>query len=257
MDSNQLHRLLSQVQSGKLPVAQAAQELADWPFSDLGIAKLDTQRAERCGLPEVIFAQGKTLPHLLNIAAHALKHAEQVLCTRVTVEQAKALTKKFPKSTHNRTARTCVLMKRKIVSKLNSKGSGVLIVAAGTSDLPVAEEAFETLRFAGISASVLSDVGVAGLHRLLAHLDEIRKADVIIAVAGMEGALASVIGGLVACPVIAVPTSTGYGAGAGGMAALYAMLNSCAAGVSVMNIDNGFGAAAAAIRILKKKKEAT
>ena len=219
-------------------------------FADLGIAKLDTSRAERCGLPEVIFAQGKTLPHLLKIAAHSLKREERVLCTRVTDEQAKALKKKFPHAQQNRTARTCVLARKKFSAPKNLKGPGVLIVAAGTSDLPVAEEALETIRFAGQPVSLIADVGVAGLHRLLAQLDELRAAKIIIAVAGMEGALPSVIGGLVACPVIAVPTSTGYGAGAGGMAALHAMLNTCAAGVSVMNIDNGFGAAAAALRIL-------
>ena len=251
MDSHQLHTLLDQVRTGKVPVKRAAQELSNWPFTDLGIAKLDTQRADRCGMPEVIFAQGKTLPHLLNIASHALKHAKTVLCTRVTDLQAKALAKKFPKSIHNRTARTCVLAKKK-VAPFKASGPGVLVVAAGTSDLPVAEEALETLLFSKIPARILADVGVAGLHRLLAHMDDLRQAKVIIAVAGMEGALPSVVGGLVACPVIAVPTSTGYGAGPGGLSALYAMLNSCAAGVSVVNIDNGFGAAAAAIRILKK-----
>jgi pyridinium-3,5-biscarboxylic acid mononucleotide synthase len=208
---------------------------------------VDHHRAIRQGVPEVIYAPGKTAEQVVAIASEIVARDQTLLVTRVNDEQALRLTAEFTRSRYNPQARTvCSLGRTPAV--LTGK---VIVVTAGTSDLPVAEEAEETLLACGVSHERLADVGVAGLHRLLASLDYLNGADVVIVVAGMEGALPSVVGGLVACPVIAVPTSVGYGAALNGFTALASMLTSCASGITVVNIDNGFGAALAAARILR------
>ena len=246
MNTHALRRLLQEVRAGKRSLKEAAERLAQLPFEDLGFAKIDHHRALRCGIAEVVFGEGKSVEEIRRIFERATLLSPVVLATRVNGVQASALLKRYPAAHHNPRARTLRLGK----AKTRSATGLVAVVTAGTSDLAVAEEALETLQAFGCKAAPCFDVGVAGLHRLLAQLPLLRRARVIIAIAGMEGALPSVLGGLVRCPVIAVPTSTGYGASFGGVAALLAMLNSCAAGVAVVNIDNGFGAAAAAMRIV-------
>jgi hypothetical protein len=212
---------------------------------DLDFAKVDLQRRERCGLPEVIFGQGKTPTQIVQIARVLKKNHEPVLATRLTPAAGKALLKAFPKGKHQTEARVFTL------GKLPALNGQIVVCAAGTSDLPVAEEAAITAEFFGNQVERIYDVGVAGLHRLLGQVDRLRQADVILAVAGMEGALPSVIGGLVDKPVIAVPTSIGYGANMQGLTALCGMLTSCSSGITVVNIDNGFGAAYAATQITR------
>lgn len=245
MNASELKRLFEQVRSGKLLPDEAVQKLRHMPFEDLGFAKVDHHRALRAGMPEVIFGPGKAPQHLAEIFGRLAKHGNNVLTTRVTPEQVKAVRKKFRKAEHNEMARTLVL--RQNDEKLG-KGK-IAIVCAGTSDVPVAEEAAVTAELMGNDLVRLYDVGVAGIHRLLAYKAELSEARVLVVCAGMEGALPSVVGGLVGVPVIAVPTSVGYGSSFGGLTALLGMMNSCASNVTVVNIDNGFGAAYVATMI--------
>jgi len=241
MDPKSLLTLFRQISEGRLTPEQALVQAQRNSFEDLGFAKLDHQRAERLGFPEVVFAEGKREAHLVEICRRHLATHERLLVTRLDAERAERLLAEFPGGHHNPTARTLSYG----LARANERGD-VLIVCAGTADLPVAEEAYETARLMGNRTQIIADVGVAGIHRLLAHKARLEQARVLIAVAGMEGALPSVVGGLVGAPLIAVPTSVGYGVGLGGVAALLSMLNSCAPGVTVVNIDNGFGAAFAA-----------
>lgn len=238
MAQEKLLELLRRVQEGTVSPEQAVLELKVSPFEDLGYAKVDHHRAIRQGIPEVIFGSGKTAEQILGIASAMRRRGnENILITRLSDEKARILAEQFP-LTYDPVSRIGIIGQKGEVT-----ASGTIVVATGgTSDLPVAEEAALTAETLGNQVERLYDVGVAGLHRMLAHLDAIMEARVIVAVAGMEGALASVLGGLVDCPVIAVPTSIGYGANFGGLSALLSMLNSCASGVSVVNIDNGFGA---------------
>ncbi len=212
------------------------------PMADLGFAWVDTHRALRKGFPEVIFGAGKTPAQVVQIAAKLLEREQRILITRITTEHARALRKKFKHAVHHESAR-CVTIEKQ---PLRKRPGTIAVVCAGTSDLPVAEEAAVTAEIMGNRVERLSDVGVSGLHRLLGRLELIQSANVVVVVAGMEGALPSVVAGLVSRPVIAVPTSVGYGASFGGLAALLGMLNSCGTGVTVVNIDNGFGAGYAA-----------
>ena len=238
MAQEKLLELLRRVQEGTVSPEQAVLELKVSPFEDLGYAKVDHHRAIRQGIPEVIFGSGKTAEQILGIASAMRRRGnENILITRLSDEKARILAEQLP-LTYDPVSRIGIIGQKGEVT-----ASGTIVVATGgTSDLPVAEEAALTAETLGNRVERLYDVGVAGLHRTLAHLDAIMEARVIVAVAGMEGALASVLGGLVDCPVIAVPTSIGYGANFGGLSALLSMLNSCASGVSVVNIDNGFGA---------------
>ncbi len=240
MDQNETRALLQGVADGNLPVEEALLRLKEAPFRELDFAKYDAHRALRQGAAEVIYGAGKTPEQIVKIAA-AMRDAGQrtVLITRLSAEAAGVLQAAGLPLEYSAEARVGLVGERP-----EPDGKGFIVVATGgTSDIPVAEEAALTAEALGNRVVRLYDVGVAGLHRLLAHLDELMSARVIIAIAGMEGALASVIGGLADCPVIAVPTSVGYGASFGGVSALLSMLNSCASGVSVVNIDNGFGAA--------------
>ena len=238
-------QLLEDFRSGKIPRAKVLRAFQAAPVEDLGFAQVDTHRALRKHFPEVIFGAGKTPAQVVQIAAKLLGHGQPVLATRITAEHARALRKKFKHAVHHPLAR-CVTIEQKPMPK---NAGFIAVVCAGTSDLPVAEEAAVTAEIMGNRVERIHDVGVAGLHRMLARMDTLQQANVIVAVAGMEGALPSVLAGLVAGPVIAVPTSIGYGASFGGIAALLAMLNSCASGVTVVNIDNGFGAGFAASQI--------
>jgi hypothetical protein len=239
--------LLDQVANGALGIDEALGRLSFEPAESLGFATIDHHRALRQGFPEVVFGEGKATEHLLAIASRIAERGEGLLVTRLASDAAPVLSARFPAIELNAIARTAYLPPTVAIAP-TGRGT-VLIVTAGTSDLPVAEEALVTATALGNCVSRLVDVGVAGIHRLLARRDELMTASVIVVVAGMDGALPSVIGGLVRCPVIAVPTSVGYGASFGGLAALLTMLNSCAAGITVVNIDNGFGAAVAASRI--------
>jgi pyridinium-3,5-biscarboxylic acid mononucleotide synthase len=238
--------LLEQVANGSMEVAHAIDALSFEPVESLGFATIDHHRALRQGFPEVIYGQGKTAEQIVEIALRIAARGDGVLATRVSPDALEALRAQMPNVQLNTTARTAYLPG----NEPPPVGQGtVAIVTAGTSDLPVAEEAAVTLGALGNCVSRITDVGVAGIHRVLAKRDELLSAAVVIVVAGMDGALPSVIGGLVRAPVIAVPTSVGYGASFQGIAPLLTMLNSCAAGVTVVNIDNGFGAAVAASRI--------
>ena len=230
--------LLQAVQNGSVSVDDALLQLKKQPFEDLGFAKVDLHRKVRQGANEVIYGAGKTAEQIIGILDTMAKNGqENVLITRLDKKKADVITRKFPISYYEN-ARVAIAGQ---MSKPNGIGK-IVIATGGTSDIPVAEEAALTAQFLGNDVVRLYDVGVAGLHRLLNHSEELMGASVVVAIAGMEGALASVVGGLVDCPVIAVPTSVGYGAAFGGLAALLSMLNSCASGVSVVNIDNGFGA---------------
>jgi NCAIR mutase (PurE)-related protein len=247
MESESVHALLKAVQCGELDLDSAAQKIASLvdgsrpspanaPLADLGYAHVDLHRRERCGFPEVVFSEGKS-PQWVEGVIRKLAEAEQdCLATRLNDAQADHLARCFPEADQNRLARTFWLPAKK---ERATRGR-VVVITAGTSDLAVAEEALVTIRALGADASLLADVGVAGIHRLLRHQTEFNNADAVVVVAGMEGALPSVVGGLVQCPVIAVPTSVGYGASFGGLSALLTMLNSCSAGVVVVNIDSGF-----------------
>ena len=238
MNSEALKRLFDQVRRGKLSPDEAVTRLRLLPFEDLGFAKIDHHRALRQGMPEVIFSQGKTPKQVAGIFSRLAQHNGNVLATRATEEQYAAVAAQVDKAEYRPLARAIVLKRDR-----KRYGRGVVaVVSAGTSDIPVAEEAVVTAELMGNSVQHIYDVGVAGIHRLLIHRDALVKARVIIVCAGMEGALPSVVGGLVGVPVIAVPTSVGYGAAFEGLAALLGMMNSCASNVSVVNIDNGFGA---------------
>ena len=231
-------RILSRVKADEISVEEGIRLLKEFIYADLGFAKIDTHREVRVGYPEVIYCAGKTAEQVVGIVEFMLKKGTNILATRAAPAIFEAVRSVCPEAEYNATARTIVIRRKGIqVSE-----STIAIVTAGTSDLPVAEEAAVTAELLGNRVVRIVDVGVAGLHRLLDNLQDIRSARVVVVVAGMEGALASVVGGLVDKPVIAVPTSVGYGANFGGLAALLSMLNSCASGVSVVNIDNGFGA---------------
>ncbi len=237
MEVEKLKSLLERVKRGEVAVDDALHALRKLPFEDLGFSKIDHHRQLRTGFPEVIFCQGKTIPQVKQISERILAAGHPLLATRATSDMYEAVKEVHPEACYNALGRTIT------VSQSDEEGApGILVVSAGTSDLPVAEEAAETVKMMGNRPEQLYDVGVAGLHRLMGNHEKLLAARVIIVVAGMEGALPSVIGGLVECPVIAVPTSVGYGASFGGLAALLGMLNSCASGVTVVNIDNGFGA---------------
>ncbi|MGD0736754.1 MAG: nickel pincer cofactor biosynthesis protein LarB [Terracidiphilus sp.] len=244
MDRTQIEALLNEVRSGNTGVEQALERLRDLPFEDLGFAKVDHHRALRTGMPEVIFAEGKTAAQVAAIFAHMAQHGGNVLATRASAEMFEAVRAveapdKEPRAQYHETARAITLTQAPAVA-----GKGIIaVVCAGTSDLPVAEEAAVTARLMGNDVELIADVGVAGIHRLLAQKTSLQSARVLIVCAGMEGALPTVVGGLVNAPVLAVPTSVGYGASFGGVAALLGMLNTCSPNVSVVNIDNGFGAA--------------
>jgi NCAIR mutase (PurE)-related protein len=250
MDPTRLRALLERVRAGEASIDAALGELKDLPFVDLGYAMVDHHRAMRQGVPEVILAQSKTPEQIVGIAKELARTGQNVLVTRLSPEQAAVLTRELPAATYAPLSRTASLVQ----SPIQPAGTGrVALVSAGTSDLPVAEECAETMRMLGVAFDRVFDVGVAGIHRLLHKRAMFDGAKVIIVVAGMEGALASVVGGLVDVPVVAVPTSVGYGAAFEGMAALLGMLTSCASGITVVNIDNGFGAAFAAARILRSQ----
>jgi NCAIR mutase (PurE)-related protein len=246
MTPSALLRILSEVERGAMSPAAAAERLATLPFEDLGHARVDHHRSLRSGLPEVIYAAGKTLEQTSAIFASLLADGVDVLVTRVDDATAKALVEAYPGAVHHAVARMVSLQQATA-----SEQGHIAVVCAGTSDLPVAEEAAVTAETFGVRVTRLYDVGVAGLHRLLAVRGELASADVVIVCAGMEGALPSVVGGLVGVPVIAVPTSVGYGASFGGATALLGMLNSCSPNVTVVNIDNGFGAGYTAVLIAR------
>jgi NCAIR mutase (PurE)-related protein len=238
LDAKSLRKLFEEVRRGKTSPDEAVERLRHLPFEDLGFAKVDHHRALRVGMPEVVFGERKTPAQVAGIFKRLAQHGTNVLATRATREQFAAVRKAVRKAQYNLQARTIVLRRDD-----RTYGKGLItVISAGTSDQPVAEEAVATAEIMGNQVERLYDVGVAGIHRLLAHRKTITRARVVIVCAGMEGALPSVVGGLVGVPVIAVPTSVGYGAAFKGMAALLGMMNSCASNVSVVNIDNGFGA---------------
>ena len=245
MDEGTLRELIDSIRAGTVSPDDAVERLRRLPFADVGDALVDHHRHLRQGVPEAVYGPGKTAEQCVRIVGELLTHGDgPVLLTRTDDAQAKAVAAAHGPA--EQLGGTLLWRKPPVTSERN-----VLVVTAGTADLPVADEASITLSAHGIAAQRRHDVGVAGLHRLLAHLDEITSADAIIAVAGMEGALVSVIGGIAACPVVAVPTSVGYGAGLDGVTALLAMHASCASGITVVGIDNGFGAAAAVVRMLR------
>jgi pyridinium-3,5-biscarboxylic acid mononucleotide synthase len=239
MREQDLFRLLNQVRQGKLGIDEALERLRTLPFEDIGCATIDHHRAIRRGFPEVIWGQGKTAAEISAIMKAMARKKHPVLATRVDPKKAAQVRKHFPGAVYHARSRLLVLTSGR--QAIRGRGT-VLVISAGTSDIPVAEEAAVTAGVMGNRVETLYDIGVAGIHRLMHHKESIRAANVVVVVAGMEGALPSVVGGLVSRPVIAVPTSTGYGASFGGVAALLGMLNSCSAGVTVVNIDNGFGA---------------
>jgi NCAIR mutase (PurE)-related protein len=248
MDPRRIRELLDRVQRGTTSVDDAAAELKDLPYADLGYASVDHHRALRQGTPEVVFGHGKTAAQIAGIARELARTGQNVLVTRLEAEKASEVCSAMPELKYAELARTATLEQ----SPIPTLGTHpVALVTAGTGDLPVAEECAETLRMLGVKVERVYDVGVAGIHRLLHRREVFDRTSVVIVVAGMEGALPSVVGGLVSGPVIAVPTSIGYGVSVGGIAALMGMLSSCASGVVVCNIDNGFGAAYAAARILR------
>ena len=239
MCQQSIEKLLEGVKNGEISIADAMQKMKALPFEDVDFAKIDHHRSIRQGYPEVIYGESKTPEQIEQITQKLLEKGNNILVTRANEEAYQAVLRIAPEARYNKIGRTITIQKE----VLPKPESYIAIIAAGTSDLYVVEEAYETATILGNEVRKIVDVGVAGIHRLFSHLEEIQKAKVIIVIAGMEGALASVIGGLVDKPVIAVPTSVGYGASFGGVAALLSMLNSCASGVSVVNIDNGFGAA--------------
>jgi NCAIR mutase (PurE)-related protein len=248
VDTQKLRELLEKLRAGDTDVDAALTELKDLPFADLGYATVDHHRALRQGVPEVILGEGKTPEQVAGIAKELARTGQNVLVTRLSRAQADVVLTDIPAMRYAPLARTATLEQ----SPIPPLGSApVALVSAGTSDLPVAEECAETMRMLGITSERIYDVGVAGIHRLLHKRHMFERASLVIVIAGMEGALASVVGGLVEAPVVAVPTSVGYGASFQGLAALLGMLTSCASGVTVVNIDNGFGAAFAAARILR------
>jgi NCAIR mutase (PurE)-related protein len=251
MDIRRLRELLDAVRAGATSVDEAVDELKDLPYADLGYAAVDHHRALRQGAPEVILGHGKTSSQIVGIARELARTGQNVLVTRLDAEKGREVCAELPEMRYAELSRTGTI-ERAPIAPLGT--SPVALVSAGTGDLPVAEECAETLRMMGVAVERVYDVGVAGIHRLLHRRDVFDRASVAVVVAGMEGALPSVVGGLVGGPVIAVPTSVGYGVSFGGLTALAAMLSSCASGVVVCNIDNGFGAAYAAARILRARE---
>lgn len=243
MNVESLKKLIGNIKKGKVETPEALEMLKTLPFEDMGFATLDTHRSLRQGFPEVILGHGKTADQIIKIAKKMKARKENILITRVDTAKAREIKKAVKNSLYNKDAKTILIKSHPV--KITGKGT-ILVICAGTSDIPVAEEAVVTAEVMGNKVERLYDVGVAGIHRLLHKKEKILTANVLIVVAGMEGALPSVVGGLVSKPVIAVPTSVGYGANLGGITPLLAMLNSCAAGVTVVNIDNGFGAGYAA-----------
>ena len=237
MDADGLRAMLEAVRDGRLDVTTAAERLRDLPYEDLGFARLDHHRGLRQGLPEVVLCQGKTAAQVVELIERLADDGGPVLATRAMPDVAEAVLARVPQADYDPLGRTIVVRDGTLPGR-----PGVLVLTAGTADLPVAIEAAVTAEVMGNAVERICDVGVAGVHRLLDSRDALRRARVIVVAAGMDGALPSVVGGLVSVPVIAVPTSVGYGASFGGLAALLAMLNSCAPGVAVVNIDNGFGA---------------
>lgn len=239
MNIRKLESLLRKVKAGKMLVGDAIAQLRSLPFEDLGYARIDHHRSLRKGFPEVIWGEGKTSGQILAIMKQLKRKGQNVLITRLDKRKAMAVQRAFPKSLYHPQSKVLTYLTHEV--KPEGKGT-ILIITAGTTDIPVAEEAAITAQFMGNRVETLYDVGVAGIHRLLSERGRLEAARVLIVAAGMEGALPSVVGGLVDRPVLAVPTSVGYGASFGGITALLAMLNSCASGVAVVNIDNGFGA---------------
>lgn len=239
MNKEELKSLLESVKNNETEIDKAVKVIEDLPYKDLDFAKIDNHREIRVGYPEVIYCQGKTVEQVKSIVQYMLTKDNNILATRASEKMYQAVKAICEEAQYNPLGRTITIRKR----QENLTESYIAIISAGTSDMPVVEEAAETASIFGNRVEKIMDVGVAGIHRLFAKMDVIRGAKVVIVVAGMEGALASVIGGLVDKPIIAVPTSVGYGANFGGLSALLSMLNSCASGVSVVNIDNGFGAA--------------
>jgi NCAIR mutase (PurE)-related protein len=249
MSPGEIRELLNQVCQGSTAVEAALQRLQTAPEADLGFAHVDLQRRDRCGFPEVIFCEGKTPEWVEGVVAKLAEAKQDCLATRLNEEQAASLARCFPQAQQDRVARTFWLP----AAPRGSTVGKVVVITAGTSDLPVAREAVVTAQALGCEAGLLADVGVAGIHRLLRHRDQFAGADAIVVVAGMDGALPSVVGGLVDCPVIAVPTSVGYGAAFSGLAPLLTMLNSCAANVVVVNIDSGFKGGYVAALIARRR----
>jgi hypothetical protein len=249
MNITELKKLLENIKRGRLSTTTALERLRTLPFEEIGYATLDTHRSLRQGFPEVIFGEGKSPQQIISISKRMMEGGENILITRIDDKKMKKILKSLPKASYNELART-IFVRTHPVKKI---GNGtVLVISAGTSDIPVAEEAVVTAEVMGNNVEKLYDVGVAGIHRLLYKKEKILSAHVLIVVAGMEGALPSVVGGIASRPVIAVPTSVGYGANLGGFTPLLAMLNSCSAGVTVVNIDNGFGAGFAASLINRR-----
>ena len=249
MMQEDFRKLLKKVWAQKISVEDAIRQVRIEPYEDLSFARVDHHRSIRCGFPEVIFCQGKRPDDITEIARTILKRSSCLLATRADEAAFGAIQRAHPRAEYHERAR-CVTVTKK---KPDLQPGQVVVVCAGTADIPVAEEARVTLEMFGYEAQTIYDAGVAGIHRLLSETDKIHVADCVVVVAGMEGALASVVGGLADCPVIAVPTSVGYGASFGGLAPLLTMLNCCAAGVSVVNIDNGFGAGYLAALIARRK----
>lgn len=243
MDQNSLRDLLTRLSKGETTVEECLDRLKTLPFEDLGFACIDHHRSLRRGLSEVVFGEGKEVTEILAIMEQMLEQEENILVTRLSSGKAREIQSKYPNCTYHERAKALTLTRGN--TEISGRGT-ILVMSAGTSDIPVAEEAAITARFMGNEVDTIYDVGVSGLHRILAHRERLMKSSVIVVAAGMEGALPSVVGGLVDKPVVAVPTSVGYGASFQGIAALLGMLNSCAAGVTVVNIDNGFGAGYAA-----------
>lgn len=250
MEEARIRKLLEKVAGGKTGVKEALEKLRTLPFEDMDFAKVDHHRTLRRGFPEVVFCEGKTPEQIIGISRNIIERGSNLLATRCAPEVFSKIAPEIPEAVYHEKGALFAVEKDPV------EGAGmVAVVSGGTSDLPVAEEAALTAKYLGCGVGRFMDVGVAGIHRLFSCWEEIRKADVIVVVAGMEGALASVVAGMADAPIIAVPTSIGYGASFGGLAALLAMLNSCAGGVTVVNIDNGFGAAYAAAVICRKIRE--
>ncbi len=251
MDPEKLRLLLADVQAGSVDIEQAMESLRMLPYEDLGFARIDLHRALRTGLPEVVFCQSKSPEQTAAILERLWQHHDRVMGTRVSADMAVEIQARLPQAHYDSVSRL-VTLQRQELPPVSPSQPYAAVICAGSSDLPVAEEAAQTLEFFGSRVQRAYDVGVAGLHRLLDKHQMLLEADVIISIAGMEGALTSVVAGLVSCPVIGVPTSIGYGASFNGLAALLAMLSSCAPGVAVVNIDNGFGAGQVAHAILSR-----
>jgi len=241
MDSKSVRRILEAIQSGELNISEALDRLKHLPFENLGFVNIDHHRSLRQGFPECVWGQDKTAEHIIAIVARMIETQQPVIVTRVDKEKSDVILSSVTKMTYHPIPKMLTFAPKQVRSQTKGRGS-IMVITAGTSDLPVAEEAVITARMMGNTVETLYDVGVAGIHRLVGQFEKLAKARVFIVVAGMEGALPSVVGGLVARPVIAVPTSVGYGTSFGGIAALLGMLNSCASAVAVVNIDNGFGA---------------